>query len=99
MLSSRSTEQHMAEITGRLITDLNPDGTVRLVFIAKGSGNERPLVLKDLGAAVDFIKTLVTLEQAAVLRGQLERDRMADAVITIQEEVAATFRNRPLRVD
>ena len=90
----------MAEITGRLITDLNPDGTVRMVFVAsKGGSNERPLVLKDLDAAVDIIKTLVTLEQAAVLRGQLVRDRMADAVITIQEEVAATFRNQSLRKD
>ena len=90
----------MAEVAGRLITDLHPNGTVRMVFIAcKGGGNEKPHVSKDLNAAVDLMKTFVTPEQAMMLRGQLERDRMADAVISLEEEAAAKFRNQRLRID
>jgi hypothetical protein len=41
----------MSEITGRFITDLHPNGAVRMVFLAtKGGGNERPLLSKSLDA-------------------------------------------------
>jgi hypothetical protein len=37
----------MPEITGRLLADLHPNGTVRMVFIAHtGGGNEAPLRAK-----------------------------------------------------
>jgi len=90
----------MAEITGRFISDLLPNGTVRMVFIAsRDGGNERPLLSKNLDAALNFMKSFVTPEKAMTLRAQLERDKMADAVISIDKERAATFRNLPLRMD
>ena len=92
----------MAEVSGRLITDLHPNGTVRMVFLQHiGGGFEKPQTAKDLNIAEKvFIKTLrLTPDKAAVLRAQLEQDKMADAVISVDVEVAATFRNHPLRMD
>ncbi len=66
------------------MTDLHPNGTVRMVFIAsQGGGNERPLLSKSLYAAQDFIKTFVNPKTAMTLRAQVEQDKMADAVIAI----------------
>jgi hypothetical protein len=90
----------MAEVTGRLITDLHPNGTVRIVFLQHvGDGYERPRIAKNLVIAEgEFMNTLgLTPDKAAELRAQLERDKMVDAVISIDAEVAATFRNHPLR--
>ena len=92
----------MAQVSGRLITDLHPNGTVRMVFLPHiGGGYERPHTAKNLGMAErEFINTLgLTPENAASLRAQLERDKMAHAVISTDAEVAATFRNHPFRKD
>jgi hypothetical protein len=92
----------MAEVSGQLITDLLPNGTVRTVFLQHvGGGYERPLMAKNLDLAEkELINTLgLTSEKAAELRAQLEHDRMADAVIIVDAQVAATFRNQPLRKD
>lgn len=61
----------MPEITGRLLADLHPNGTVRMVFIAhSGGGNEAPLTVKNLDTAeMDFVRMRgVTLERAFALR-------------------------------
>jgi len=92
----------MAEVIGRLITDLHPNGTVRMVFIAHvGGGFERPQTAKSLDTAEgEFVNTLgLTPDKAAELRAQFERDKIADAVISADAKVAATFRNLPLRKD
>jgi len=92
----------MAEVMGRLITDLHPSGTVRMVFLQhNGGGFERPQTVKNLDMAEkEFINTLgLSSEKAAALRAQLERDKMADAVITVDAGVATTFLNLPLRRD
>jgi hypothetical protein len=92
----------MSEVTGRLIADLLPNGTVRTVFLQYvGGGNERPLMTKNLdNAEEEFINALgLTPDKALALRAQLERDKMVDTVITVDVEVAATFRNQPLRKD
>jgi hypothetical protein len=92
----------MAEVIGRLISDLHPNGTVRLVFLQHmGGGYERPRTAKNLDIAEgEFVNTLgLTAEQAASMRAELARDKMADAVISVDAEVAATFRNHPLRKD
>ena len=93
----------MAEMTGRLIMDLNPnDGTVRVVFIAStGGGNERPLIAKNLDEAEKvFIHTLgLTPERAAALWAELSRNKIADISITIDAKVAEVFFNQPLRKD
>jgi hypothetical protein len=92
----------MAEVIGRLITDLVPNGTVRMVFIASvGGGYERPHTAKNLDIAEkEFINTLrLTPEKAAALRAELARNKIADTVMSVDAEVAATFRNHPLRKD
>ena len=90
----------MADITGRFIADLNPNGTVRVVFLAsQGGGNERPVVFENLDAAVNFMKSFMPLEKAVTLRQQIQRDKTADAVVEMEEKLAATFRNQPLRMD
>jgi len=39
----------MAQIAGRLLADLHPNGTVRIVFIASvGGGNETPFTAESL---------------------------------------------------
>jgi hypothetical protein len=49
----------MPEITRRLLADLHPNGTVRIVFIAHtGGGNEAPITAKNLDSAeIGFVKT------------------------------------------
>ncbi len=67
----------MMEVTGRLISDLHPNGTVRMVFIQRiGGGFERPHTAKNLDRSEkEFINPLgLTSEKAASLRAQLERD-------------------------
>jgi hypothetical protein len=48
----------MPEFTGRLIVDLHPAGTVRMVFIGHtGGGYESPLTARSLDAAeIDFAR-------------------------------------------
>ena len=92
----------MTDVSGRLITDLHPNGTVRIVFLQHvGGGYERPFTAKSLDIAEgEFVNRLgLTLERATALRAQLEQDKMADAVISVDAEVAAMFRNPPLRKD
>ena len=48
----------------------------------------------------EFVNTLgLTAEQATALRAELERNKIADTETSVDAEVAATFRNRPLRKD
>lgn len=91
----------MAEVLGRLISDLHPSATVRMVFLQHGGRYERPHTAKNLDIAEkEFINTLgVAPDKAATLRVQLERGKMADPVISVDAEVAATVRNHPLRKD
>jgi hypothetical protein len=92
----------MAEVIGRLITDLHSNGTVRMTFIQRiGGGFERPQTAKNLGMAEkEFINTPgLPPDMAAALRAQLERDKMADAAMSVDAMVADTFRNHPLRRD
>jgi len=45
-------EKPMAHIAGRLLADLHPNGTVRIVFIASdGGGTETPFTAENLEAA------------------------------------------------
>jgi len=70
----------MSEIKGRLIVDLHPVGTVRMVFIAHtGGGNEAPLTAKNRDAAeIDFIRPCgLTPERAAALRSSSARSAEA----------------------
>jgi hypothetical protein len=84
----------MSHIPGRLLADLHPNGTVRMIFISQaGSGNEARLIIKDLDAAeVVFMKCGLTKERAFALRAELEHDKAVTAEATIDDAVAAQFR-------
>jgi hypothetical protein len=85
----------MPEITGRLLADMNPDGTVRTVFIAHtGGGNEAPLTVKNLDTAErDFVRVCgLTPERAAALRAELERNKTVGVETSVEATVAAMFR-------
>lgn len=89
-----TSESPMAKITGRLIVDMFPDGTVRLVFIASiEGGNESPVIAKDLDAAeVLFMTCGLTPGRAAALRGEVTRNKVASVDASIDEEIVAKFR-------
>jgi len=84
----------MAQIAGRLLADLFPDGTVRMVFIASvGGGNECPITAKNLDAAeIDFVTFGLTPERAAALRTELDRDKVVSVETSIDESAMAKFR-------
>ena len=85
----------MPEITGTLLADLHPNGTVRMVFIAHtGSGNECPITAKSLDSAeTDFVRTCgLTPERAAELRIELDRNKVVSGETSIDDAVAAMFR-------
>jgi hypothetical protein len=84
----------VSEIPGRLLADLHPNGTVRLVFIAHvGGGNECPIAAKDLDTAeIDFVRTCgLTPERAAALRAELDRNKVVSVETSINAAVAAKF--------
>jgi hypothetical protein len=84
----------MARIPGRLLADLHPHGTVRIVFIASvGGGNETPFTAKDLDASETvFMSCGLTPERAAALRAELERNKVASVETSMDDAVAAKFR-------
>jgi len=62
-------ESRHGENPRRLLADLHPNGTVRIVFIASvGGGNETPFSAKDLDAAELFQHVRPNAERAAELR-------------------------------
>jgi hypothetical protein len=86
----------MAKIPGRLIVDLFPDGTVRMVFLphtGAGDGNASPLTAKDLDAAeIIFMTCGLTPERAAALRAEVKRNEVASVDTSIDIRIAAKFR-------
>ena len=84
----------MAQIPGRLLADLHPNGTVRIVFIASvGGGNETPFTAESLDAAeIVFMTCGLTQERAADLRAELERNNVANVETSIDDAVEAKFR-------
>src|SRR6267143_419037 len=82
----------VSEIKGRLVADLHPNGTVRMVFIAQtGGGNECPITAKNLDAAeLDFVRTCgLTPERASALRTELDRNKVVSVQTSIDAAVAA----------
>jgi hypothetical protein len=86
----------MAKIPGRLLADLYPQGTVRIIFIAGvGDGNESPLTAIDLDAAEIVFQTCgLTPERAAALRAELERNKVISVETSVDDAVAEKFRYR-----
>jgi hypothetical protein len=88
----------MTKIPGRLLADLHPNGTVRIVFIAgDGGGNETPFTAKNLDAAeVIFMTCGLTPIRAAEIRAELERNKVCLVVTNIDDMVAEQFRRARL---
>jgi hypothetical protein len=84
----------MPRITGRLLADLHPNGTVRVMFISGvGGGNEVPFTAKSLDAAeIVFMTCGLTQERAAAMRTELERNKVVCAETSVDDAVAAEFR-------
>jgi|SRR5579862_2405492 len=87
-------ESVVAKIPGRLIVDLFPDGTVRLIFLPTlGQRIASPVIVEDLYAAEFlFMKCGLTADRAAALRDEVKRNKMASTVVSVDKEVAAKFR-------
>ncbi len=84
----------MLKIPGRLLADLNPNATVRIVFIASdGSGNEVPFMAKNLDTGeVVFMTCGLSPERAAALRAELDRNKVVSVETRMDDTVAAKFR-------
>ena len=84
----------MAKIPGRLIVDLFPDGTVRMVFLVDaGDGNASPLTAVNLDAAQVLFRTCgLTPEGAAALRDKVQRNKVASVETSVEGTVAKKFR-------
>jgi hypothetical protein len=91
----------MAEITGMLLSDLLPNGTVRITFVTDDDRNEPAIKVKDLDAAeADFTGTFgLTPELAAALRYALEQHKVFCLETTIDGQVAAIFSCYPRTVN
>jgi hypothetical protein len=84
----------MAKIPGKLMVDLFPDGTVRLVFLpSSGDRDAAPVIASNLDAAeILFMTCGLTADRAAALRAEVKRNKIASVDVTVDEEVAAKFR-------
>jgi hypothetical protein len=84
----------MAKISGRLVVDMLPDGTVRLIFLPTvNQQNASPVTVEDLYAAeLLFMTCGLTADRAAALRAEVNRNKVATTDVSVDEEVAAKFR-------
>jgi hypothetical protein len=87
-------EKPMAEIEGKLMADLLPNGAVRIVFVPSvGGGNEAPLTVENLPTAEkEFVSTFgVTPVGAAWMRAEVERNKIFSIYVSLNDTVAAMF--------
>jgi hypothetical protein len=86
--------QSCTQIPGHLLADLDPNGTVRLVFFATvGDGDETPLTVKSLDAAeIVFLACGLPPERLIRMRAELERSKTSSVETSIYDSVAAKFR-------
>jgi hypothetical protein len=84
----------MTKIPGKLMVDMFPDGTVRLVFLPSVPlATASPVQAKNLDAAEAlFVACGLSPEFAAALRNEVERNKVASVETSVDEEVAAKFR-------
>jgi hypothetical protein len=84
----------MAKILGKLMVDLFPDGTVRLVFLPSvDQRNVSSVTVEDFYAAeVLFMACGLSPDRAAALRAEVKRNKIASVETAVDPEVAAKFR-------
>ena len=84
----------MAQIKGTLLSDLRPNGKVRMIFhVGERSGDEPIFSAKNLDtAAREFVRTFgLSPERAANLRAQLERNKVFCVQVTLDDTAAPMF--------
>jgi hypothetical protein len=97
--SSHSTTEfeegnYMAQITGRLIMNLLPNGSVTIAFMPNmGGENMNPIVARNIDGAQDALVKAFgqTPVRAGWIRADLEREGTVQGVISIDLELAATL--------
>jgi hypothetical protein len=84
----------MAKIPGKLMVDMFPDGTVRLVFLPTvDQRNASPVTVEDIYAAeLLFMTCGLSKERAAALRAEVKLNKVASVETSVDGEVAAKFR-------
>jgi hypothetical protein len=84
----------MAKIPGKLMVDMFPDGTVRLVFLpSSGDRITSPVTVEDLDAAeILFLTCGLRPDRAAMLRAEVKQNQVARVDVSVDEEIAAKFR-------
>jgi len=83
-----------AKISGKLMVDLFPDGTVRLAILPSvDQRNASPVTVEDLYAAEElFMMCDLSKDRAAALRAEVERNKGASLETNVEGEAAAKFR-------
>jgi hypothetical protein len=83
----------MAKIPGKLMVNLFPEGTVRLIFLPTvDQRNASPVTVEDLYAAeVLFMTCGLSKDRAAALRAEVKRNKVASVETSVDKEVAAKF--------
>ncbi len=79
---------------GRLIVDMLPDGTARIVFLSSnGDKDATPITVKNPDAAEIFFMTCgLSAQRATALRAEMTRNKIAGVDLSAEEEIAARFR-------
>ena len=76
----------MAKIPGKLMVDMFPDGSVRLIFLPTvDQRNASPVTVADVYAAEVFFMTCgLTPERAAALRAEVKRNKVASVDTSVK---------------
>ena len=80
----------MAEIAGMLLSDLLPDGSVRISFLSdSGTGKELVFTVNNLEAAEAYFVQIVHLtpQLAAAIRQAMERNKVVFLGMSLSEEI------------
>jgi hypothetical protein len=85
----------MAKISGKLMVDLFPDGTVRLAILPSvDQRNASPVTVEDLYAAEElFMMCGLSKDRAAALRAEVKRNKGASLETNVEGEAAVKFRH------
>jgi hypothetical protein len=83
----------LAKVPGKLLTDLHPNGTVRIAFVVSNGGSETPFTANNLDAAeVIFMTCGLTPIRAPEIRAESERNKAYSVETSIDDMVAEQFR-------
>jgi hypothetical protein len=86
----------MAKIHGRLIVEIQTNGTVHMMFLNRlDNADESPFIVKNVNAAEVLLRTWGLMpDQVASLRAEMKRNKIAAVDINLDDEIAANFRSK-----